>query len=267
MRAFGLVRGGVSNPGSAVAWTPSGLSAGVDYWLAEDLAAAGDGGTVTGNWTGRQLGSVLAPYASDMGIYRAAAFNGSGALVTAGLEQTNKAAKCTDSAITTVFNGVNKSWIVWALVQVNSSTTSYYWAVGDLVSVSEYVQARYLGTGTIKNQVALRDGVLNVVDSMTEYQTLAPQLLEWARASSIVTITKDGIAEGSTPTRNDSSGSGISVGQFVVGGTAAGSGAATSAQTVSAIGIATSFSGADAANLRNWAALRLGMAYKKGLVP
>lgn len=248
-----------------VTWSPALLSTGVEYWLAEDLSATGNGVAVTGNWAGKQLGAIFSPFATDQGTYRSTAFIGDGALVTAGLQQATKASKCVDAAITTIFNGTNKVYTCWWLGQLDVSSTSVYWGAGDLTSVTEHVYCRYSGTGVIKNQMVSRDGALNVADSMTEFQTLAPQLLEFQRAAGGVwSFIKDGISEGGV-TRSDA---GVAVGQLLLGGTPNGSSsAAVSSHTISAFGITTGLSAGDQANLRLWAAQRLGMLWKKGLNP
>jgi hypothetical protein len=236
----------------------------VEYWDVQDLSAFGDGGAVNTTWTGRKTGAVLTPFVSAaMGTYRANAFVGAG--VTAGLEMSAQAAETQNATVAAIFSGTNKTYTVAWLGTLRAGGTNYYWSAGALVSTAEYVQWFFSGAAVVQNRFATRDGVINTVDNMTEFQALAPQLIEFERAAAGAwTSRKDGLVEG-TATRSDS---GVLAERFQIGGSSAGSGAAaTSDMVVSAVlifGPGGIVSGERTA-FRQWAGTRLGTRWKKGL--
>jgi len=255
----------------APAWTPAQLSKGVEYWDIASLVSLGDG-VVAPSWTGLQLGAVLSPFSgdTDIGTVKLASFLGDVATQPAGLKLASRAGLTADATVCGVFNGTNKVWCVWMVCQLDSSVQTNYWGAGNATATNEYVQARYLPVGTIKNNMALRDGVaLNSSDSVTEYQTMCPQLLRWDRvAGGVTTIYADEISQGSTPARTDA---GIAVNQFGIGcttsGPAGGGNSKNAAYTINALGVTTGFSAADITNLAAWVWPRVGLNWKKGLNP
>jgi hypothetical protein len=254
--------------GSA-AWSPAQLSTGVEYWLIEDLVSLGEG-TVAPSWSGRQLGATFTPPTpdTDIGTVRLTAFLGDVATQKAGLRMAARGGITTNATVCGVFNGTNKLHEVWMIVQLNSSVTNQYWSAGNQVATTEYIQARYAATGTIKNNVAMRDGVLNVVDNFSEIAVMSPQLLRWKRGTgSIYTLYRDEISEGNLPARVDA---GIAIDQFCIGmsGAGANGGAKNSSMDINAIGIVSgAMTAQDIANLAAWAYPRVGLNWKKALNP
>jgi hypothetical protein len=174
----------------------------------------------------------------------------------------------TNSTVCGVFNGTNKLHEVWMICQLNTSVTNQYWSAGNQSVATEYIQARYSAVGTIRNNVAIRDGVINVVDNVTEPAVMSPQFMRWKRgAGSIYTVYRDEISEGSTPARVDA---GIAIDQFVLGMNGAGANGGTKnvAMDVNAIGIVSgSMTAQDIAALAAWAYPRIGINWKKGVNP
>lgn len=251
------------------AWSPAQLSGGVEYWLIDDLVPLGSG-VVAPSWTGRQQGAVLSPPTpdTDIGIVQLTAFLGDVATQSAGLRMSAKGGITTNAAVCNVFNGTNKLHEVWMLVQLNTSVTNQYWSAGNQSATTEYIQARYSAVGTIRNNVAIRDGVINVVDNMTEPAVMSPQFLRWKRgAGSIYTVYRDEISEGSTAARVDA---GIAIDQFCIGmsGAGANGGAKNVAMDINAIGIVSgNMTAPDIAALIAWAYPRIGINWKKGMNP
>ena len=255
---------------AVASWSPSQLSTGVENWLIEDLVSLGNG-VVAPTWTGRQLGTVLSPYSgdTDVGTVQLQEFLGDGATQTAGLRLTSRAGKTISASIASVFNGANKVWDVWMLCQLNTSVTNIYWSAGNQSVATEYCQARYSAAGVIKNNLALRaaSGAINVIDNMTEYAVMSPQLHRWRRTGNIVTLYVDEISQGSTPVRN----AGPVIDQFYIGCPGTGPDGAgslkASAYSINAFGITTGMSASDITSLASWVYPRAGIGWKKGLNP
>ena len=164
-----------------------------------------------------------------------------------------------------IFNGTNKTYTVAWAGTLRNGGTNYYWSAGALVSLTEYVQWFFSGAAVVQNRFATRDGVINTVDNMTEFQALAPQLIEFERAAAGAwTSRKDGVSEG-TATRSDS---GVTAERFQIGANSNGSSAAVGADmVVSAIFIfgPGGIVAGEKTAFRQAIGDRLGMRWKKGL--